>query len=121
MHEGAPHLSLDDPAAMALPVPAIADVGDTFITLTWPAAGAALELQCRAAGAPWASATATPVPAGATTLTLAPLAPQATYEVRLAAVDGAGGERRAGASVCVDTAPVGCGGAKKPGGACAIA
>ena len=102
----------------APPPPSVTDVGEDYISLAWGAdlvVTSSMECHFFSPLAPggWSTCKIYPVPNGANTITLTDLEMQSPYEVRLAFIN-ANGERVVGVSLCVDTAPAGCGKRKKP-------
>ena len=72
-----------------------------------------MECHVRLAPGGWSTAKTYPIPNNSNSITLTDLEMQSPYEVRLAFIR-ANGERVVGVSLCVDTAPAGCGKRKKP-------
>ena len=95
------------------PPPSVTDVGENYITLAWEDSSASMECHVRLSPSGWSTAKTYPIPNGANSFTLTDLEIQSPYEIRLAFI-GANGERAVGVSLCVDTAPAGCGKRKKP-------
>lgn len=111
------------------PPPSVIDVGEDYISLKLSISNAArstnnYEVHARLAPSGWAAARIFTVPSGSNTFTLTDLEMQSQYELRLAVIGG-DGVRVVGSSLCVDTAPAGCGKRKNPtnskAGGCVIA
>ena len=107
------------------PPPSVTDVSENTITLTWSNSSGsdALEIHARLAPGAWSSARVFHVPPNTRSFILTELEMQSPYEVRFEKI-GADGKRVASASVCIDTAPAGCGKKSKkksPGPSCKVA